>query len=145
MKALLASVVCCTLSCAGALAAEDKLTAEDRRCLAWFDTLGFPDLGKCKLVKAATGQLRPCADGQDAIESPLAARPPSSLRTGEATLLSKAANRLDQELMASADVVGESRPNARRVHFVSPLDVVYRVDEGERRVVVLHVWQFRTG
>jgi hypothetical protein len=56
VKAWLISTVCCTLACAGAPTAEDKLTAEDRRCLAWFDTLGFPDLGKCKLVKVATGE-----------------------------------------------------------------------------------------
>ena len=34
------------------------LTGADRKCFAWFDAIGFPDLAKCKFVKVATGEPR---------------------------------------------------------------------------------------
>jgi hypothetical protein len=60
MKTYLVAFGCCVFAGGAALAGDaDKLTEEERQCFGWFDTLGFPDLGKCQTVKVATGPVYP--------------------------------------------------------------------------------------
>lgn len=56
------------------------------------------------------------------------------------TPISVAANRLDVELSASADVFGESRSRRRRIAFEMPLGITFDVDPTTRTATVNHVW-----
>ncbi len=59
--------------------------------------------------------------------------------------ITAASHQIDQQLQHDPDQQGESRPNGRRILFVPPLGVAYRVEAHRSTVVVLHVWQFRQG
>lgn len=54
-----------------------------------------------------------------------------------------ATNQIDQHLQADPLGVGESRPDGRRVHFVPPLGLIYRLHEDEQTVIVSRVWLVR--
>jgi plasmid stabilization system protein ParE len=56
--------------------------------------------------------------------------------------ISLAAHAIDQRLGIDPANAGESRPNGRRITFVSPLAAIFKVLEDDRRVVVLHVWRY---
>jgi hypothetical protein len=49
------------------------------------------------------------------------------------------------DLRLETDPVGqsESRPEGRRVLFEYPLAVIFRLEQDEQTVTVLHVWRFR--
>lgn len=53
-----------------------------------------------------------------------------------------AAHRIDQLLGRDPANQGEDRPNGRRIMFESPLGVIYRIDEANKRVIVSHCWQY---
>ena len=56
-----------------------------------------------------------------------------------------AADEIDMLLKMNPLDAGESRSDNRRILFVAPLGVVYRVFEVDRRVKVLRVWRYTTG
>jgi hypothetical protein len=56
-----------------------------------------------------------------------------------------AANAIDRQLANDPDELGESRSDGTRVLFVPPLGILFQVNEGDRMVTVLAVWQFSTG
>ena len=56
--------------------------------------------------------------------------------------INTAANAVDQQLRSDPLNQGESRPQGRRIFFVSPLGILFRVDPQQRVVRVLQVWQF---
>jgi hypothetical protein len=58
-------------------------------------------------------------------------------------LVSQAAFRIDLSIEVDPNYVGESRPNGRRIYFMPPLGIIYRVLESTQRVEVIHVWRFR--
>ena len=66
-------------------------------------------------------------------------RAESALR-GEIT---QAANEIDHRLKADPRQEGESRPRGRRILFVLPLGISFRVSADGNTVWVLHVWQAR--
>jgi hypothetical protein len=55
-----------------------------------------------------------------------------------------AANEIDRRLATDPSNEGESRDRGRRMTFVAPLGVIFRVLPEQRVVVVIAVWQFRT-
>jgi hypothetical protein len=55
--------------------------------------------------------------------------------------VSRAAHIIDQLLESNPEEVGESRPEGRRIAFVSPLGVLFRLKTASV-VEVLHVWRF---
>ena len=59
----------------------------------------------------------------------------------EAVTLS--ANEVDRRLRFNPRQQGESRSHGRRIAVVPPLGVVYRVNDDDRLVHVLHVWRFQ--
>jgi hypothetical protein len=56
--------------------------------------------------------------------------------------IADAANSIDQILRQNPNEHGEARDAKRRVFFIPPLAVLYRVDEGDRMVHVLDVWRY---
>jgi hypothetical protein len=56
--------------------------------------------------------------------------------------ITPATNEIDQRLARDPHNEGESRPNNRRILFVSPLAVLYRVLDAASVVQVLHVWRY---
>jgi hypothetical protein len=58
--------------------------------------------------------------------------------------VTRAANVIDERLRHDPGNEGESRPDGRRIMFVAPLGVIFRVLPNERRVIVSHLWQFTT-
>jgi hypothetical protein len=52
-----------------------------------------------------------------------------------------ATNRIDQRLRREPDQQGESRDAKRRILFVPPLAVLYRVEDDDRTLHVLDVWR----
>lgn len=70
----------------------------------------------------------------------LAALWTASARQAEVTV---AAAELDQRLAVDPNAEGESRPNGRRITFVPPLAIIFRVYENSKAVVVTQVWEFR--
>jgi len=50
---------------------------------------------------------------------------------------------IDQELQTDPFATSESRPQRRRVLFVNPLGITFRVEEDGHTVSVLKVWLFR--
>ena len=59
--------------------------------------------------------------------------------------ITDAASQIDRSLQADPFSQGESRPDGRRILLVAPLGVVFRINPGERAVVVLRAWVFRQG
>ena len=55
--------------------------------------------------------------------------------------ITSASHRIDQELKANPQEVGESRPKGRRIHFEQPLGILFEVRQGAVRI--LHVWDAR--
>jgi hypothetical protein len=53
-----------------------------------------------------------------------------------------AANELDRRLAHAPNDEGESRPKNRRITFVPPLGVIFRIYEEDRFVRVLSVWLY---
>lgn len=60
----------------------------------------------------------------------------------ERNAVTAASYAIDQALARDPENQGESRPNNRRVMFVAPLGVLYRVDTQRRLVRVLACWAF---
>jgi plasmid stabilization system protein ParE len=56
--------------------------------------------------------------------------------------IAEAADCIDHLLRHNPNHHGESRDANRRVLFIPPLAVLYRVDEDDRMVQVLDVWRF---
>ena len=54
-----------------------------------------------------------------------------------------ATHQIDQVLQANPLGHGESRPGNRRILFVSPLGITYRIEANGRTVSVLRAWHFR--
>ena len=50
---------------------------------------------------------------------------------------------LEHRLRFNANLQGESRPRGRRVMYVPPLGVTFRVSEDDKMVYVLRVWDVR--
>jgi hypothetical protein len=64
----------------------------------------------------------------------------------EATLreeITTATSQIDEELEANPYVLGESRPEGRRILFIYPLGVLFRIEQDEQTISVLHIWQFQ--
>jgi hypothetical protein len=59
------------------------------------------------------------------------------------TDVTRAADEIDRRLRRNPDQEGESRPAGRRILFVSPLAVTYKVFPDENLVVVSDVWRVR--
>jgi plasmid stabilization system protein ParE len=57
--------------------------------------------------------------------------------------ITQAIHIIDQQLQSDPLDLGESRPGKRRIHFVSPLGIFYRVDETKSMVRVLQVWHVK--
>jgi hypothetical protein len=58
--------------------------------------------------------------------------------------VTKASYLIDQRLGTDPENEGESRSDGRRILFVAPLGVIFRVRQNEWKVTVLHVWKYRT-
>jgi len=56
--------------------------------------------------------------------------------------ITEAANMIDQILQVNPEEQGESRPNGRRIFFVPPLGVLFRVRQQQGFVRVLQVWRY---
>jgi hypothetical protein len=56
--------------------------------------------------------------------------------------ITSAAHQIDFELQSNPYRFGETRAEGRRVHFVYPLALAFRVELDEQTVTVLHVWRF---
>jgi plasmid stabilization system protein ParE len=82
----------------------------------------------------------------DVVWSPAAERELTELwlDAADRALVTEASKRIDETLERNAPNEGESRPDGRRVLFATPLAVVFRVWPDYRRVLVSHVWRFRT-
>jgi hypothetical protein len=50
---------------------------------------------------------------------------------------------LENELVSNPNSVGESREEGERITLTYPLGVTFEVDENNRTVHVLHVWDIR--
>lgn len=57
-------------------------------------------------------------------------------------LMTQAANVIDQLLRNDPDNQGESRPKGKRILFVPPLGILFKVDTQGLVVRVTHVWAF---
>lgn len=58
--------------------------------------------------------------------------------------VTRAAHALEKDLRTRPESLGESRPDGRRLAFVPPLGVIFRVRPRDRRVRLLHVWRYET-
>jgi hypothetical protein len=56
--------------------------------------------------------------------------------------IKEAADRIDAALQRSPHDCGESRDAGRRIMLEPPVGILFAVDESERRVRVVSVWQF---
>lgn len=54
--------------------------------------------------------------------------------------ITKAAHQVDAILGAEPETAGESRPNGKRILFVSPLGLLFHADKDRHIVTVLKVW-----
>jgi hypothetical protein len=63
--------------------------------------------------------------------------------TSDRELIANAANLLDRDLAKCPEDTGESRPNGQRIAHCLPLGIRYRIEEDNRSVRVLAVWQCR--
>ena len=57
--------------------------------------------------------------------------------------ITEAANAIEKLLRIDPQNVGESRPDGTRIVFVPPLRVLFHVNEQDRIVSVLTIWQFQ--
>jgi hypothetical protein len=57
--------------------------------------------------------------------------------------ITAASHAIAQQLQNDPLGQSESRPNGRRVLFVSPLGITFRLEEDGQTVSVLRIWQFR--
>jgi mRNA-degrading endonuclease RelE of RelBE toxin-antitoxin system len=57
--------------------------------------------------------------------------------------ITQAIHSIDQQLQSDPLNLGESRSGKRRIHFVSPLGILYKVDETKSMVRVLQVWHVK--
>jgi hypothetical protein len=64
------------------------------------------------------------------------------LSSSERDAVTAASHIIDQNLQLDPLSQGESRPGGRRILFEAPLGVIYRVEEQDSIVRVLHVWLF---
>jgi hypothetical protein len=55
--------------------------------------------------------------------------------------ITAAAHQIDQQLQSNPYQQGETRPGGRRIHFVYPLGLTFRIEPDEQTVSVLHVWR----
>ena len=55
--------------------------------------------------------------------------------------ITQAADRIDAELSSNPRGCGESREGDRRVLYVWPMGVSYKIDEDQQRVRVISVWK----
>jgi hypothetical protein len=53
-----------------------------------------------------------------------------------------AVHRIDRQLQQAPEDLGESRPSDCRIHFESPLAVLFRVLVPRQLVEVVHIWEF---
>jgi len=58
-------------------------------------------------------------------------------------LINSAVDEIEQMLRSDPPDAGESRPGGRRIMFVTPLAIVFHVEENERLVSVLDLWLIR--
>jgi len=65
------------------------------------------------------------------------------LGAADRAAVTRAAHALDRLIGEHGPRFGESRPEGWRVLHEAPLGITFTVDEGDRRVRVLHVWSFR--
>jgi hypothetical protein len=56
--------------------------------------------------------------------------------------VTRAAHEIDQRLQRDAPNQGDSRPAGRRILFVPPLGVIFKVEELDRIARVYHVWRY---
>lgn len=56
--------------------------------------------------------------------------------------VTRAVHLLDEDLRKDPERVGESRSQGTRIHFSSPLAVLFRISAEDRLVRVAHVWEF---
>ncbi len=56
--------------------------------------------------------------------------------------ITTAAYEIDQRLQSDPNAEGESRPENRRVTFVMPLVVMFRVEAEGNVATVLHIWRY---
>jgi hypothetical protein len=61
------------------------------------------------------------------------------MTTSRPSYLASACDILDKALAHSADTLGESREDKRRVAFCAPLLIDFEVDEGDRKAYVIAV------
>ena len=57
--------------------------------------------------------------------------------------ITSSSHQIDMRLEADAIGQSESRPEGRRVLFEYPLAEIFRLEQDEQTVTVLHVWRFR--
>jgi hypothetical protein len=57
--------------------------------------------------------------------------------------ITAASQRIDRLLHDDPEQQGESRPLGRRILFVPPLGITFRINRQTSLVSVLHVWRFR--
>lgn len=57
--------------------------------------------------------------------------------------IAAAAHSIDKRLAKDPVSAGESRPEDMRIYFDPPLGVLFRVEDDEAVVHIVHVWQFR--
>ncbi|MBY0526536.1 MAG: hypothetical protein K2R98_24285 [Gemmataceae bacterium] len=56
--------------------------------------------------------------------------------------ITNASHQIDQQLSSDPFGPSESRSEGRRILFVFPLGISFRMESDEQTVTVLHVWQF---
>jgi hypothetical protein len=56
--------------------------------------------------------------------------------------VSASVHRIEASLARRPEDIGESRSNGFRVAFDSPIGIVFRVDEANRLVSVVAVWEY---
>jgi hypothetical protein len=57
--------------------------------------------------------------------------------------ITAATHQIDQQLQTAPLAESESRPGGRRIRFVRPLGIIFRLEKDNVTVSVLHVWLFR--
>jgi plasmid stabilization system protein ParE len=65
------------------------------------------------------------------------------LQTGDRRAVRSAADEIDHLLATDPVARGESRDEGRRVLIQLPLGVFFRVNQGDRKVSVLAVWEIK--
>ena len=56
--------------------------------------------------------------------------------------ITRASHQIDQMLRGDPAAQGESRPRGRRIMFVAPLGILFRVQPGQATVSILQVWRY---